>query len=262
MPVWGGQGYNSGIRDANNIAWKLAAVVKGVAGDGLLDTYDTERRAHAAAMISLSVTASRIFSPTSRWVAALRDVLTLALNVIPPVKNYFLQMRFKPMPRYVQGVVVHEARAGKIPAASPVGRLFIQPDVATVSGQTLEFDDAIGNRFAVMAWATDPRRYMSRQTLDFWNALGAHFVSVMPAVQMSVAAADSAAAGLLILGDASGDLKQWFGAKGSALVVLRPDRFVAAAAGSPQIIDGITGALKSAMHATAPVPTFACTQAA
>ena len=51
MPVWQGQGYNSGIRDAANLGWKLAAVVTGYADDALLDTYDVERRKHARAMI-------------------------------------------------------------------------------------------------------------------------------------------------------------------------------------------------------------------
>ena len=46
MPVWQGQGYNSGVRDATNLAWKLAAVLRGTAVDALLDTYDTERRDH------------------------------------------------------------------------------------------------------------------------------------------------------------------------------------------------------------------------
>ena len=43
MPVWQGQGYNSGIRDAANLGWKLAAVVNDQAEDALLDTYDVER---------------------------------------------------------------------------------------------------------------------------------------------------------------------------------------------------------------------------
>ncbi|HVQ99938.1 MAG TPA: bifunctional 3-(3-hydroxy-phenyl)propionate/3-hydroxycinnamic acid hydroxylase, partial [Mycobacterium sp.] len=51
MPVWQGQGYNSGIRDAANLGWKLAAVVTGRADDALLDSYDVERRKHARAMI-------------------------------------------------------------------------------------------------------------------------------------------------------------------------------------------------------------------
>src|SRR5690606_7803772 len=47
MPVWQGQGFNTGIRDATNLAWKLALVVRGQAGNGLLDSYTQERHAHA-----------------------------------------------------------------------------------------------------------------------------------------------------------------------------------------------------------------------
>jgi hypothetical protein len=44
MPPNGGFGGNTGIHDAHNLAWKLALVIKGVAGPELLDTYDAERR--------------------------------------------------------------------------------------------------------------------------------------------------------------------------------------------------------------------------
>ncbi len=44
MPPNGGFGGNTGIHDAHNLAWKLAAVLKGEAGPGLLETYDAERR--------------------------------------------------------------------------------------------------------------------------------------------------------------------------------------------------------------------------
>lgn len=45
MPPTGGFGGNTGVHDAHNLAWKLAAVLKGVAGTALLDSYETERRA-------------------------------------------------------------------------------------------------------------------------------------------------------------------------------------------------------------------------
>jgi 2-polyprenyl-6-methoxyphenol hydroxylase-like FAD-dependent oxidoreductase len=45
MPPNGGFGGNTGVQDAHNLAWKLAFVLKGHAGPGLLDTYDSERRA-------------------------------------------------------------------------------------------------------------------------------------------------------------------------------------------------------------------------
>jgi len=45
MPPNGGFGGNTGVQDAHNLAWKLAYVLRGVAGPGLLNTYDEERRA-------------------------------------------------------------------------------------------------------------------------------------------------------------------------------------------------------------------------
>lgn len=44
FPPTGGFGLNSGVQDAHNLAWKLAAVLQGKASDALLDTYHTERR--------------------------------------------------------------------------------------------------------------------------------------------------------------------------------------------------------------------------
>src|SRR5215213_4493742 len=44
VPPNGGFGGNTGVQDAHNLAWKLAAVVRGDAGPALLDTYDAERR--------------------------------------------------------------------------------------------------------------------------------------------------------------------------------------------------------------------------
>jgi hypothetical protein len=44
MPPTGGFGGNTGVHDAHNLAWKLALVLKGVAGDALLDTYNMERQ--------------------------------------------------------------------------------------------------------------------------------------------------------------------------------------------------------------------------
>src|SRR5919205_498865 len=43
VPPNGGFGGNAGVQDALNLAWKLAAVIKGEAGAGLLDTYEAER---------------------------------------------------------------------------------------------------------------------------------------------------------------------------------------------------------------------------
>jgi hypothetical protein len=56
MPPNGGFGGNTGVQDAWNLAWKLALVLHGTAGPGLLDTYDTERRAIGALMVEQAYT--------------------------------------------------------------------------------------------------------------------------------------------------------------------------------------------------------------
>jgi 2-polyprenyl-6-methoxyphenol hydroxylase-like FAD-dependent oxidoreductase len=55
----GGQGMNTGIGDAINVAWKLAHVVRGRAPESLLDTYETERKAFARKLVE---TTDRVFS--------------------------------------------------------------------------------------------------------------------------------------------------------------------------------------------------------
>ena len=178
MPVWQGQGYNSGIRDAANLGWKLAAVVNGQAGDALLDSYDVERRKHARAMIDLSTMVGRVISPTNRRVAGLRDRVIRAASVVPSLKRYVLEMRFKPMPRYEQGAVVH---ASTPPApGSAVGTLFIQPRVDTREQQNVLLDDVIGPWFAVLCWNNDPRRLLGEQAFARWKALGASFIAARP----------------------------------------------------------------------------------
>ncbi len=50
MPPTGGQGGNTAVQDGYYLAWKLAAVIKGQAGERLLDSYDPERRPYAEAV--------------------------------------------------------------------------------------------------------------------------------------------------------------------------------------------------------------------
>ena len=284
MPVWQGQGYNSGMRDATNLAWKLAHVVKGLTGERLLDTYEQERREHARMMIHLSEVAGDIFAPPSATAAKVRDAITLALNAVPQVKRYFVEMRFKPMPRYEQGAVVQPERStarsalgglldrsgdsamgrlfgliaekkeslfGRIvngleaPTPTPVGRMFIQPRVLCEDGQVRRLDDVIGLGFAVIAWGTDPTFGMSAEARAVWRRLGAKFITVKPEVQM--AHQDDRREGVITIGDVGNRLKDWFAQWPQSVVFVRPDRFVGAIC-SPQGISSTTLAFAKVLH--------------
>ncbi len=66
-PPFAGQGMNSGIRDAHNLSWKLAAVIQGKLGARLLETYEQERRNHAWEMILLALRMGKVMMPRSAW---------------------------------------------------------------------------------------------------------------------------------------------------------------------------------------------------
>lgn len=222
MPVWQGQGYNTGMRDATNLAWKLAYVVKGMASDTLLETYQIERPRHAKAMIDLSVAAGRIFYPRNPVKALFRDFTTWILNQIPPIRRYFTEMRYKPMPFYEDGLVVHEKLARK---ESPVGRMFIQPKVRTREGEIKLLDDVLGKGFVLLAWGADPNYWLSPQSRAILKAMDAKIITAKPVVQMhrTVDMTDQTE----VIGDEQMRLKDWFGLHPGSIVVLRPDRFVA-----------------------------------
>jgi hypothetical protein len=107
----GGQGMNTGLHDAANLAWKLALVVGGSAPGALLDTYQDERHPIAAGVLEFTHNLVRVFtvsSPRKRW---LRDrVLPTAMS-IPTVERRFTT-------RLSQ--ISHTYRGG--PLASPTRR--------------------------------------------------------------------------------------------------------------------------------------------
>jgi 3-(3-hydroxy-phenyl)propionate hydroxylase len=228
MPVWQGQGYNSGIRDAANLGWKLAAVVTGCADDALLDTYDVERRKHARAMIDLSTMVGRVISPTNRRVATVRDLVVRSASIVPSLKRYVLEMRFKPMPRYEHGAVVHTV-VPKKPGRpnSPVGTLFVQPQVDTREHQNAMLDDVLGRWFAVLCWNNNPREILGAAAFANWKALGAKFVAARPLGQLNWTGHDDP--DVVIVGDRGGHLKAWFDTHTESVLFLRPDRCIAGA---------------------------------
>jgi 3-(3-hydroxy-phenyl)propionate hydroxylase len=222
MPVWQGQGFNTGIRDATNLGWKLALSTRGVAGDGLLDTYTQERHAHACAMIELSVLVGRIFVPSNPLARLARNLLGPLLSRIGPVRRHIAEMRFKPMPFFADGAVVHP---GTPDAAGAVGKVFVQPRVTDAAGQIRRLDDALGLRFALIGWSARFDAWLGDDSRRLLAALDALTVVVRPTCQSLDREPPE---GGLVLADTDGAFKRWFDSAPGSVVVLRPDRIVAA----------------------------------
>ena len=108
-PPFRGQGLCSGLRDAANLAWKLAAAVaadKAAGGKGnaakrakiplgrrvslnkLLDSYQIERAAHVIAVTALAVKIGRLVDVRSRPLAFIRDVIVGSVNACPLTRAY------------------------------------------------------------------------------------------------------------------------------------------------------------------------------
>lgn len=269
MPVWLGQGWNSGMRDATNLAWKLAAVLRGDCDDALLDSYDHERRDHARAMIDVNMTAGSIMKcgPVKGKV---RDVAARALALVPSVKSYFTELRFKPMPRYERGVVVDQTDTvpGRAALAlaqwsvpfvdapaktSPVGVQFIQPRVNTAEDREVRLDEVTGTWWTIAAWGNNPARHLTAADLDVVRRHRMRLVAFVPEAQREWAEKEYADSPVpvIVVGDAHGRVKQWFDDKPAGVVFLRPDRFVAAACLAQQTSQTL-GAVLAAMSAREP----------
>jgi 3-(3-hydroxy-phenyl)propionate hydroxylase len=186
MPPFAGQGMCSGLRDAANLAWKLEAVLSGLAHDDLLDTYQAEREPHVRTFIELAIGMGRVVCTLDDEVASLRDRDMLARRAsgapsIPPPR---------PAP----------FAAGCIMAGSPgAGDVFPQP-VCDQRPERRRLDDALG----AAAWliSRDPT------TLPSDASLSAHHL------------------GEEALEPFRGALLKWLYSRGAEAVLVRPDRYV------------------------------------
>jgi 3-(3-hydroxy-phenyl)propionate hydroxylase len=226
MPPWAGQGMNTGIRDVTNLCWKLAAIVTGQADRSLLATYDQERRPHAKAMIDLSTTLGRILSPTRRSVARARDWFLRAASVTPPVKRWVLEMRFKPIPHYRRGFIAPDDPGVPAPTA---GRMLAQPLVETRDGQRIRLDEVLGSWFAIVGFECDPLAALTDAELA---AVDRFHPRVIKVVESRAGARHHERPCVhpesLVVEDVDNELRTWFQARGRTVVLVRPDRYVAA----------------------------------
>jgi 3-(3-hydroxy-phenyl)propionate hydroxylase len=216
MPPFAGQGLNSGLRDAANLSWKLAAVLKGQAGPPVLDTYTQERRPHVSAMVQLSVRMGAVMMTLSRPRAHARDLMFATGRRLPLFRRFFGELRFTPTARYDAGRFVG------LDERTPVGALAVQPRVVDADGGLVLLDDVIGPGFALLGVGV---------AADALAALRDPLWSVLSPARVHVTLDDRLPrrdlAGGTPVADADGLLAEQLGALRGNVVLLRPDRFIA-----------------------------------
>ena len=131
MPPFAGQGLCSGMRDAANLAWKLAAVARGDSSDHLLESYQPEREPNVRGIIDMAIMMGRTVCITDPRAAAERDRQMLAARAAGEAPDGAIS--YPPI------------RAGCVLAGSPgAGSYFPQPSSKT--NPSLRLDDVLGTR--------------------------------------------------------------------------------------------------------------------
>ena len=187
-PPFIGQGMGAGLRDAMNLAWKIAAVINTDMPAALLDTYEQERKPHARTMIGLALgmgwamTAGgqvgnlvrRAVAPRLRWIPGLRD--KIANGTTPRLHQSALVIKRR-MPQHLAGTLC--------------------PNPVAVDGRRL--DTLLGNGFGVIT-TTRPLAFQLA-------ALDEHGIVVHVA-------------------EPGGELERWLRRGRATVAIIRPDRTV------------------------------------
>lgn len=233
-PPWAGQGLNSGIRDVGNIAWKLAAVLKGYASEKIIQSYDLERRGHATELVALADNMGMVLGLTNPLVAGVRDWVFQAFNNVDALRSHLVEFKFKPKPFISKGLVYHPRN--HIFKDDIVGKIIIQPDVQTVKQERRKFDEVLGKWYAVVAFRKDPFAGLSEQVKKYWLDRETKFIQVNRS-KSGIARNQPLVVteGVIGVEDIDHKLENWFADLRDEVVVVRPDRFIAAACSTEQL---------------------------
>lgn len=195
MPPWIGQGMSAGIRDAANLCWKIATVLSGQAPESLLDSYQAERQPHVTEVTRRACRAGRLITERNRAAAFFRNHLLRTVLRIPGLGTGLSKYTWIPAARYRHGFL------GTVTHRA-AGWQIPQPWVTAADGTRVRLDDVVGGRWAIIHTGERP------SGADAWD------VPTIPVTEPSLA--------------------RWLHRKNAAAVVVRPDGFIYAAAGSGQ----------------------------
>ena len=251
MPPFAGQGLASGLGDAQNLAWKLAAVLDGRAGDPLLDSYERERRPHVQAMIHLNRFLGAVLQTSDRRLAAARDALLGTAARTPAVGPWLRGGGPKPDP-----VLPRRARPRLVGRRAATGGMRIpRARLRTLDGRVERLDDVLGHRFALLGLERDPRSALDAPSRALWDRLGAEYFRLVPRGRRQALTTGRPASSepALELEDLDGTLVSFVRRRGE-IAIVRPDRYVLAVPRAGEL-SAATGAYAAAVAAGQPATT-------
>ncbi len=243
----GGQGMNTGIQDAYNLAWKLALVTRGAAHPWILDSYQAERHAIAAATVQGTDLATQVVTlrhPAARWA---RDRLAEVLSSLEVVQQRAVRAATQIAVGYRKSPIVEEHRgsllAGHLGMGGPEQPSLAEwrdfgagphpgdraPD-ARYDGDRRLFDLIRGTRHTLLLFdgaASTPEGYRTLASIAgrVRQRLGDH-VAVHVVVPRAARPAELAQEIPVVL-DPDGALHRRYGAGCECLYLVRPDGYVA-----------------------------------
>jgi 2-polyprenyl-6-methoxyphenol hydroxylase-like FAD-dependent oxidoreductase len=207
----GGQGMNTGIQDAANLAWKLARVLRGAARDRLLDTYEVERIPVARDVLRGTDALTRMVLLRQPLLRALRDRLLPRLLALAPVQRAVTEQIAELSVRYRSSPIVVQRAATRVRAGDRLPEAHLRDGV-----RTLRLYDLLADPRHTALWLTAGDRLPGALAADlatrFAEALAVHIVH------------PAAAAGAFTDPDAG--LQRVLGARAATLYVVRPDGYV------------------------------------
>lgn len=140
---FGGRGGNSGVQDAENLAWKLALVHAGHAPDSLLDTYDSERRAAAVMNIDITSKTMQFLKPATAAHRLVRNVLLALARHFPRMRRFVNTGKLSVAFDYpLSALVSHGGHSlPDMCLHTPMGEVMLLSELASgpISGLVLDF---------------------------------------------------------------------------------------------------------------------------
>jgi hypothetical protein len=211
----GGQGMNGGIQDAQNLAWKLALVAGGDAGERLLDTYEEERRRTAGRVLHAVERLSRM--------ALLSDPLTTGMrDAVMRFGTATGALDRKIAPEIGQFDVAYASRVWRRGrGARALGRRIPDTALSREGEPTTLFALLRERPFTLLGLALTPAHESA------WDALQARIRGLHGDTVAFFRVCNDPLASKAELADGDGELHRYLGARNPTLCVLRGDGHVA-----------------------------------